>query len=192
MSYQIEYEERNMLSKEEYEILFSYYSNFANPISLENYYFDTPLFEIRKSHSNLRVRKINNQAFEMTLKIKGENGDEEFTSSMSKDEFEDLRKTGCINQKEIISALAHKNISNSFVTLWGYVKVLRLEIKDEDSLIVIDHNCFGDIEDYNLEIESSSKELAKNKLMKICNNFKISIKENYSTKSSRAFHYFVK
>lgn len=192
MSYQIEYEQRIMLTEEEYALLLNEHRNKGNILKIINDYLDTPLFDIRKSHSNLRIRSTNNSNYELTLKVKGDNGDKEITQVLDLETLNNIKSTNILIDGEVKEYLSSLNIETSLILFWGQVEVDRIEIPYLDSLIVLDFNRFGNIIDYNLEVESSSIEKAKEILDLLCKKFNISQKESYSTKSSRAYKYFIK
>ena len=64
----------------------------------------------------------------------------------------------------------------------------RLEIENEDHLLVIDKNSYGDIVDYNLEIEAKDNiETANKYLNEYIEKFHLSLlKQKYQGKATRA------
>ena len=88
---QKEYETRLMLTEEQYFFIVTYYMNIQpNKHFLQNtnHYFDTDDLYLRDHHMTLRVRTINDVKSELTLKIKGRNGDDEITDGLSPKEQE--------------------------------------------------------------------------------------------------------
>ena len=70
----MEYEARVMINEEQYINIRKHYLNSKYPkevIINENFYFDTEDLKLTSSHKVLRMRKINNSKYELTLKIKG-------------------------------------------------------------------------------------------------------------------------
>ena len=88
---QKEYETRLMLTEEQYFFIVTYYMNIEpNKHFLQNanHYYDTDDLFLRGQHMTLRVRIINDVKSELTLKIKGDNGDEEITDGLAPKEQE--------------------------------------------------------------------------------------------------------
>lgn len=183
MSYQIEFEERLMLEEEEYNKLLPLFEN-QEKLDITNIYFDTPSFDIRKSKMMLRIRKTNNDPMELTLKIKGSNGDEEYTQNINDESIP--------NEGIVIDKLHSRNINVGQIAKWGSIRVIRYELRIEDDILVLDSNYYGDIKDYNLEVESTSMENAKNRINAVISQYNLEIKKNdYLSKSSRAYKYFI-
>lgn len=186
-----EYETRLMIDEERYLFIVTYFMNiYPNKHFLQNtnYYFDTDDLFLRKEHITLRVRTINDIKSELTLKIKGENGDDEINDGLTPKEAELL-----VNQ----NIFPYGQVRNRLMLLpysldrYHRVAVLynrRLEIEFEDYLLVIDKNTYGDVVDYNIEIESQvgikhAKEVLKQYIEKF--NLPVS-NEKYVGKATRA------
>lgn len=194
---QKEYEVRLMLDEERYFFIVTYYMNITPNkqfIQNANYYFDTADLYLRHQHMTLRVRTINDVRSELTLKIKGENGDDEINDGLSPQETELL-----INK----SIFPYGQVRNRLMTLpytldkYHLIATLynrRLEIECDNYLLVVDKNTYGDVVDYNLEIESKisiahAKEILKQYIEKF--GLKVS-KERYHGKATRAIDQAVK
>ena len=104
----------------------------------------------------LRVRVINDLKSELTLKIKGNNGDQEINDDLLPKDMDALLKSNIFpngNVKDYLLTLPKSLDSfKNIVSLYNR----RLEIEEEDHLLVIDKNNYSDITDYNLEIEAKS------------------------------------
>ena len=152
-----EYETRIMLDEERYFFIVTYYMNiYPNKHFLQNanYYFDTDDLYLRSQHMTLRVRIINDVKSELTLKIKGEDGDEEINDGLTPRESELLVNEGIFPYGQVRNRLMLLPYS---LDKYHKITVLynrRLEIEFDDYLLVIDKNTYGDHLDYNLEIES--------------------------------------
>ena len=120
---QKEYETRLMLTEEQYFFIVTYYMNIQpNKHFLQNtnHYFDTDDLYLRDHHMTLRVRTINDVKSELTLKIKGRNGDDEITDGLSPKEQELLLEqnidynleiessVGIVHAKELLKEYASK------------------------------------------------------------------------------------
>ena len=188
---QKEYETRIMLDEEKYFFIVTYYMNiYPNKHFLQNanYYFDTDDLYLREQHMTLRVRIINDVKSELTLKIKGEDGDEEINDGLTPKESDLLINQGVFPYGQVRNRLMLLPYS-----LDKYHKITalynrRLEIEFDDYTLVIDRNTYGDATDYNLEIESKvgikhAKEMMKEYIAK----FDIPVsKEKYIGKARRA------
>lgn len=186
-----EYEARVMLTEEEYlNIVSVYLKMFPNAQFLQNtnIYFDSSDLYLRKNHMTLRVRVVNDAYSELTLKIKGENGDDEINDKLTKKDLDLLVKQSIFpsgNVKNFLIGLSYP-LSN-----YHYITTLvnrRLEIEIDGHLLVIDKNVYGDVVDYNLEIETNDGVRSANKIL---NNyirlFNLSLADKkYSGKASRA------
>ncbi len=186
-----EYETRIMLTENEYFEIVSYYlKQYPNKQFLRNtnIYLDKKDLFLRHKHITLRVRTINDVNCELTLKIKGLNGDQEINDSLSSKEANLLINHGVFpkgNVKNYLLTLACPlSEYQAITTLYNR----RLEIEFDDHLLVIDKNTYGDITDYNLEIESENDiNVAKKYLKLYIDKFNLSLKEQpYVGKASRA------
>lgn len=187
----MEYEARVMVD----EILFNkiknfYISNYANyrSISNHNFYYDTKELFLTKNHIVLRIRDINNKTYELTLKVKGHKGDIEINHPLSLDEVNKLKNNFKVENKAILKELEKYDFDLSQLELIVDLKTNRIEIDFPDYLLVIDENFYRNKVDYNLEVESSSKEKAEKYLLDICNKFNIEYKKDYISKSKRAIY----
>ena len=187
---QKEFESRIMLTTDEYLNIVSFYMKlYPNQHFLQNanYYFDTADLYLKNTHITLRVRIINDVKSELTLKIKGENGDQELNDDLSFKDAELLIKESKFpdgNVKNYLLKLpcpleSYKNI----VTLYNR----RLEIEYDDHLLVIDKNTYNDIIDYNLEIEVNDDIKHANEVLnKYIEKFNLSLsKQKYAGKAHR-------
>ena len=188
---QKEFESRIMLTTDEYLNIVSFYMKlYPNQHFLQNanYYFDTADLYLKNTHITLRVRIINDVKSELTLKIKGENGDQELNDNLSFKDAELLIKESKFpdgNVKNYLLKLpcpleSYKNI----VALYNR----RLEIEYDDHLLVIDKNTYNDIIDYNLEIEVNDDIKHANEVLnKYIEKFNLSLsKQKYAGKAHRA------
>lgn len=186
----MEYEKRVMLDDKQYFALISYYLR-KNPhfpfIDQTNYYFDTPDLSLKKEHKVLRARVIVHKGSELTLKIKEEKGDKEISQKLSYLSLRALLKKNKFPKGEVLNNLLEQNKPVSSYKNICSLRTLRLEIKEEDYLVVIDKNEYNDITDFNLEIESTSRERALEVINKFCEQYNIEYKKDYRSKSTRVF-----
>ena len=187
----MEYEARVMINEEQYLNIRKHYLNSKyskEEIINENFYFDTEDLKLTSSHKVLRMRKINNSKYELTLKIKGEKGDIEINHKLTDNEKDDLLENSIISYPPILDKLKESNIDPSSIRYITNLKTERLEVRLESCLLVIDKNYYRNKVDFNLEVESSAKSLAKSQLEEIIKPFGLSIKKDYINKAKRAIY----
>ena len=186
-----EFESRIMLTNDEYISVVSFFMKlYPNQHFLQNtnYYLDTDDFYLKNQHITLRVRFINDVKCELTLKIKGSNGDQEINDSLTFKQFELLKNEGVFpigNVRDYLLTLSLPlNAYKCLISLYN----LRLEIKQEDHLLVIDKNIYNDITDYNLEIETEDNVVhAQDILSSYIKQFNLSLgAQIYKGKAHRA------
>lgn len=188
MNKNIEYERRVMLTKNQYKSLIDYALLYKDrrELVLINHYFDDEDLSLRTNHKMLRIRNINENEYELTLKIKGENGDTEINESIKKESVDELIKHFEIDNEEIneyLGSSPHKEIK--YITS---LRTERIEIKFKDYLFVLDRNMYSDIVDYNLEIEANNLEVATKTIKKYCDTFGMQYSKEYQSKSRRAIN----
>ena len=188
---QKEYETRLMLTEEQYFFVVTYYMNIEpNKHFLQNanHYYDTDDLFLRGQHMTLRVRIINDVKSELTLKIKGDNGDEEITDGLAPKEQELLLEQNIFPYGQVRNRLMLLPYSLDKYHRIASLYNRRLEIEYEDHTLVIDKNTYGDIVDYNLEVESKiGIKHAKDTLKEYIEKFNLTVsKEKYVGKARRA------
>lgn len=185
----IECEDRVMLTEEEYFEVLAFYLRNKSEIDFimqTNIYIDSVDFILRKSGKSLRIRTINGKYSELTLKIKGKEGDKEYNEILPLSKLNDFTINGIFPDGEIKNILILDGININFLQVLTSLDTRRYEEKIEDYLLVIDKNDYNGITDYNLEVEAPSKSRAHEVMISICEKFKISYSSEYITKSSRA------
>ena len=152
-----EFESRIMLTESEYfEIVSHYMRLHPNKQFLKNtnIYLDTDDLYLRKNHVTFRIRIINDIKCELTIKIKGLNGDSEINDNINMKEAYMILKEHIYpdgNVKNYLLSLPYTfDTYKEITTLYN----VRLEIEESDHLLVIDKNTYSSITDYNLEIEA--------------------------------------
>ena len=189
---QKEYETRLMITEEQYFFIVTYYMNIQpnkHFLQITNHYYDTDELNLTKEQRmTLRVRIINDVKSELTLKIKGEDGDEEVTDGLSPKEQELLLEQNIFPYGQVRNRLMTLPYSlDKFHRITSLFN-RRLEIEQEDHTLVIDKNTYGDKTDYNVEIESKiGINHAKDLLRMYAEKFGLTLsKEKYVGKARRA------
>ena len=187
----LEHEARVMVNEEQYLNIRNHYRVLDYPkeqIVNENYYFDTEDLKLTNSHKVLRLRKINNDKYELTLKIQGENGAIEMNHLLTDIEKDKLMNESLLSYKPIIDKLLECGIDYHKIKYITNLKTERLEIKLDKCLLVIDKNYYRNKIDYNLEVESDAEERAESELLAIIKPFGITYKKDYINKAKRAIY----
>ena len=187
----MEYEARVMITEQEYLKVKNYYLSSNLPykeLVNENYYFDTKDLKLINNHKVLRLRKINNQKYELTLKIQGKDGAIEINHYLTDKEKDDLVKSSTISYKPIISKLLEIGVDPKEIRYITDLKTERIEVSLEDGLLVIDKNYYRGLIDYNLEVESCAESRSKAILLRVISQFNIEYKKDYVNKARRATH----
>lgn len=186
-----EYEARVMINEEQYINIRSHclssglaYEEIVN----ENYYFDTEDLLLTNTHKVLRIRKINNEKYELTLKIQESNGCVEINHTLTDIEKEQMMNDGQISYKPIVDKLKEYGVDLNSIKLITDLRTERLEVKLNEGLLVIDKNYFRNRIDYNIEVESDSEIHAKTLLLSIISPFGVEYKKDYINKARRAIY----
>ncbi|KAB7667644.1 CYTH domain-containing protein [Bacillus sp. B1-b2] len=155
MSQNIEIEFKNMLTKEEYELLISHFGfKEKDFFEQENHYFDTIDFALKEKNSALRIRQ-KDTFYELTLKQPYQDGLLETNVKLSKEECEEIFKTSIIKDNQVSSLLNQMNVNPSSILYFGSLKTIRAEKQIGNSLLVLDHSFYLKKEDYEVEYEVS-------------------------------------
>lgn len=190
MSREIEYEKRVLINEDQYQkILHFFLEKYPDHRSFEqkNYYFDTFSFDLKTRGIVFRLRKMEKEHPELTLKIKGSNGDLEINQILTSEEEKNLLSKNEIPEGEIKNFLSHEDFLLPSLDLLGSLKTNRMEVRIDDYLIVVDKNEYIDVCDYNLEIEANSIIRAESIILELCHSFGLEYKNDYSSKSNRLF-----
>ena len=188
---QKEFETRLMLEEEQYFFIVTYFMNiYPNKHFLQNtnIYYDSDDLFLRSQHITLRLRTINDVKSEFTLKIKGDDGDEEITDGLTPKEADLLKNDNLFPYGQVRNRLMLLPYSLDKYHVVATLYNRRLEIDFGDYLLVVDKNVYSDVTDYNLEIESKidinhAKKVLKEYIAKF--NLPVS-NEKYRGKATRA------
>ena len=186
-----EFESRIMLTSDEYLSIVSFYMKlYPNKHFLQNtnFYFDSDELFLRKQGITLRMRVINDLSSELTLKVKGNDGDLEINDPLNLNQYKLLKENNIFPDGEVKKYLLALPYSLSEYKPVAVLYNRRLEIENEDHLLVIDKNAYGNIVDYNLEIETKDNiETAQKYLKEYIDKFHLTLlKQKYQGKATRA------
>ena len=185
----MEYEARVMIGESEYLKIKEEYLNIGRicrEFTNKNTYFDSPDLYLTHHHMVLRIREIDDLEKELTLKIKGEDGDIEITHNIESEEEYQKLLSGNISNLEIEKEISSRGGDIKSLGVITTLTTERVEVEFDDHLLVIDKNFYNNKIDFNLEVESTSRELAKEYLEKVISKYGIAYKKDYISKSRRA------
>ncbi|KAA0546533.1 CYTH domain-containing protein [Bacillus sp. BGMRC 2118] len=156
MNQEIEIEFKNLLSKDEYQLLLSEY-NIQNDdiISQQNHYFDTVSFALKENGAALRIR-YKKETYTLTLKQPMTEGLLETHQELSETEASAMLQGGPLLQGDIYTIIKDLNIDTSEIRYLGTLETKRVELPYENGLLVFDHSYYLNVEDYELEYEAKS------------------------------------
>ena len=154
MSQQLEIEYKNMLTKEEFSKLTSYFSFQKQDFTRQvNHYFDTAAFSLKDQHSALRIREKTGK-WELTLKQPAEGpGLLETTQYLSEEEAKKMVDCGELPSGPVANAI-QPLINGDRLAYFGSLATERAEKPYKKGLIVLDHSEYLSTEDYELEYET--------------------------------------
>ena len=187
----MEYEARVMITENQYSLVKDFYLNSGkecHQLVNINYYYDDEKLTISSNNEVLRLRTIDDNKRELTLKIKGDNGDIEINRPLTLNEMNEIMEKANISDVEIINRIKELGVNLEDLKLVAKLKTERIEVQEIDYLLVIDKNYYNDKIDFNIEVESTSKSLAIDRLKEIITKFDLEYKKDYISKSRRAIY----
>lgn len=174
MAKEIEIEFKNLLTKEEFEKLKSYFQvNESSFQSQTNYYFETPDFTIKEHGGALRIRKKSLTLFTLTLKIKQAVGHLEINQKINETEASTMLKTYVLPAGEVKDYINEVKLNLTDLELIGKLTTNRVEFPYESGLLVLDHSTYLNHEDYELEFEVSDENIGKLQFINLLENHQI-------------------
>ncbi|MBS4172056.1 CYTH domain-containing protein [Bacillus sp. FJAT-49736] len=176
MSKELEIEFKNMVTKEEFYRMMKEFNILSRDfIEQQNYYFDTPEFDIKGHHSALRIRRKNDK-YELTLKQPAKDGNWETNEKMEEKAALSMIKTGLIPEGEIKTSLKMSNISVENIICFGSLTTKRVEIPYQDGLLVFDNSFYLNKEDFEIEYEVKDKKMGEQHFLRLMDRLQIPIR----------------
>ena len=179
----IEIEYKVLVSQKDLDKLKEYFNN--NQFQYKYYeqvntYFDTVDFKLKTKKVSLRIRNIENEnKYLLTLKEKAKEGRLE-TDFIVKDNQKSSIPT------QIIQTIESYGFNFEEVNEIAKLKTIRYEYKYNNCLICLDYNYYYGKEDFEIECEASSMELAKSIIEKLLEKLNISYCRAQYPKTIRA------
>ncbi|PRY83985.1 CYTH domain-containing protein [Alkalibacterium olivapovliticus] len=179
MTQEIEIEFKNLLTKEEYDLILNdYFTDLLDFYTQKNVYYDTASYELKGAKCALRIRLKDNMA-EFTLKSPHEGHHKELNIPLSQKEAEDLISSQSISIPIQISAFlkADYQLDIDHVLKIAELTTKRIEKDYKECLIVLDKSWYSNTVDYELEVEAPSIALGKEVFSSILNQYDIPERE---------------
>lgn len=203
----IEKEIKYILKKDDFKRLESYLENNykkGDTVININHYIDTEDFLIKKSDNLFRLREIQGEAFECTIKHRLNKNDnlhikEEYTKKLTEEEFNRILAQGINKEDKILLDKVQKyteDLENKKLNIVGKMKTERTFYTIEDSIepINLDVNYYLGIEDYEIEWETNKVEQVYDILGSILSKLNIrplDINESKSTRFYKSCNFFI-
>jgi len=189
MQSNIEIEAKVLLSEEEYLTLIKYlHLERYKKIKQTNHYVDSVDRKLKSNDIALRIRE--NEDFILTLKTPLSEGLLEKNQTISWRDYSDLEEQGIFPNGDIKNFLEICGFNTRELKVLASLTTYRIELELNEGILCLDENVYGinnNKRDYELEIESTSMEKAKEAAKKILNEAGItSFKFNTLSKQARA------
>lgn len=172
MNSNIEIEAKVLLLKDEYDtIIRELKLDKYRKITQTNHYIDTPDSFLKKNGIALRVREIN-QEFQLTLKTPLSEGLLEKHDNVSWRDFDLLKEDNKFPEGGIKKFLEILGVKISDLKILTSLTTHRIEIDYKGGILCVDKNHYSGMVDYELEVEFTSIEGAKElalDVLKECN-----------------------
>ena len=188
----IERELKTLLSKVEYDKLYTYFNLQNQPkIIQSNYYYDTADEIFKQNNSALRLRVFDNGSSEWTIKERVSELESIELTQFNREKVIDVPQA--LNEDIIYSADIQEFIASRNI-VWTDIKrtmsliTERYNIDVPYGLYALDYTQYPQAEDYELELESQDIEVALEHFNSLLASVDISYKQA-ETKLSRAHRY---
>ncbi|ASB90103.1 CYTH domain-containing protein [Bacillus sonorensis] len=170
MSQELEIEFKNMLTKEEFEQISTYYQFTSEQfVTQQNHYFDTKEFSLKEKGAALRIRQ-KQDVHVLTLKEPAPVGLTETHQKLpSPPDLEQF----CIPTGPVYDRLKDLGIEPGNLAYFGTLVTDRAEKKRPEGLIVLDRSRYLKVEDYEIEFEVADYEQGKLDFAKLLKSFGI-------------------
>ncbi|MFY3790356.1 CYTH domain-containing protein [Ureibacillus sp. MALMAid1270] len=158
MSQEIEIEYKNLLTKEQYEMLLIEFKIDQQQVKRQtNHYFDTPQWHLRKLSSGLRIRETASKIV-CTLKEKtSEHTHLETTDRITAEEAALMLNGKEFHAPSVKSKLQQLQVPIQELKVFGTLTTDRVEIPYENGLLVLDHSFYLNSDDYEVEYETNDE-----------------------------------
>ncbi|WP_010093585.1 CYTH domain-containing protein [Ornithinibacillus scapharcae] len=157
MTQEIEIEFKNLLTKQEYDMLLAHLPFPEDGQKQINYYFETPDRKLQNRQSALRIREKNGK-YRLTLKEPFGDGLLETHDTLTFEEASLWMKGNPIAKKATTTQLHNLQVPLEELQYYGSLTTIRREYQNNGLIFVLDYSTYHNQEDYELEIEALDKE----------------------------------
>lgn len=161
-----EFEAKCLIDQDSYNNIINN-ENIISSVTQTNYYFDNN-DQLKNNHQALRIR-VKDHDYELTLKTKTANGNIETNINIDEEVFNQAITSHTLDQKLCDELQIDICIFNSLKV----IKTTRSSFNFLDHIVELDFNTFNQTHDYEIEIESTSLELANQTLESLLDKYKI-------------------
>lgn len=172
MSQEIEIEFKSMLTKEEFYLLRQQLPFPERPIIQVNHYFETKQFSLKKYKSALRIREKEAQ-YRLTLKEPYGENILETHDRLTKSEATNWLTGRPSKQSNVSRRLQSLGIDEANLHYYGSLTTERYIYTNSAIDYMLDKSSYHGINDYELEIEATSREKGLQALQDLLSKFNI-------------------
>ena len=187
MATNIEIEAKVLINEDDYNRVLKFYKKEElQKVTQLNYYIDTDDLLLKQFGIGLRVRQ--KDVFVLNMKAPLQEGLLEKKESISEKEFDNFKNNGVFPNGSIKNLLLMFGVDITKLKIQTTLKTERIVIENfsDDEVFAIDKNYYNGLIDYELELEGTSLERAKNSLKEKCEELNIDFVENAKSKQVRA------
>lgn len=179
-TYPVEF--KTLLTSEEYSRILAKYKDCQKDLQT-NHYLDTERFTLKAIDSSLRVRNRDN--YQLTFKRKKGYAMQEYVEEITKEEFEEIKKTGVLPQSELAQEV--KNIiGDQKLENFMSFSTDRICVQYGNGIIYLDKNSYLGFTDYELLYEAKNQYDGKKEFIALLADLQIKYKKS-EKKIKRAY-----
>lgn len=187
MATNIEIEAKVLINEDDYNRVLKFYKKEElQKVTQLNYYIDTDDLLLKQFGIGLRIRQ--KDFFVLNMKAPLQEGLLEKKESISEKEFDNFKNNGVFPNGSIKNLLLMFGVDITKLKIQTTLKTERIVIENfsDNEVFAIDKNYYNELIDYELELEGTSLERAKNSLKEKCEELNIDFVENAKSKQVRA------
>lgn len=187
MATNIEIEAKVLINEDDYKRVLKFYKKEElQKVTQLNYYIDTDDLLLKQFGIGLRIRQ--KDFYVLNMKAPLQEGLLEKKESITEKEFENFKNNGILPNGSIKNLLLMFGVDITKLKIQTTLKTERIVIENfnENEVFAIDKNYYNGLIDYELELEGTSLERAKNSLKEKCEELNIDFVENAKSKQVRA------
>ena len=187
MATNIEIEAKVLINEDDYKRVLKFYKKEElQKVTQLNYYIDTDDLLLKQFGIGLRIRQ--KDFYVLNMKAPLQEGLLEKKESITEKEFENFKNNGVLPNGSIKNLLLMFGVNITKLKIQTTLKTERIVIENfnENEVFAIDKNYYNGLIDYELELEGTSLERAKNSLKEKCEELNIDFVENAKSKQVRA------